>query len=171
MPKLTLWPEGEVLEVEEGKALLEQLTRAGKAIKSSCGGHATCGDCVVKVKGGESCLTAPTFEELRLLGNVFHITKERLSCQLKLTGDAVIDITAHLKAPTAPQPVPKRPDVRVRKAHELQETAAKSQEKDGEKREDAWYRHWEKKDETGAVPPKLGGNRRPRPFKHDNDPE
>ena len=53
-------------------------------IKSSCGGVASCTDCRIKVIAGEDSLTTPPFEEVQLLGNVFHITKERLSCQAKI---------------------------------------------------------------------------------------
>ena len=66
-------------------------------MKSSCGGHASCSDCVIKVRSGESNLTEPTFEEINLLGNVFHITKERLSCQTKVLGDVTIDVSGHDK--------------------------------------------------------------------------
>jgi ferredoxin len=95
--KVTLWPSGEVLEFNEEETLLQQLKKSGKKIKSSCGGCATCSDCTIIVKSGEMNLTPQTFEELRLLGNVFHITKERLSCQTKITGDVTLDITLHEK--------------------------------------------------------------------------
>ena len=48
--KCTLWPSGEVLEVNAEESLLAQLKKAGKKIKSSCGGCASCGDCVVVIK-------------------------------------------------------------------------------------------------------------------------
>ena len=95
--KVTLWPTGETLELNGEETLLNQLKKAGKKIKSSCGGCATCTDCMIVVKSGEMNLTPQTFEELRLLGNVFHITKERLSCQTKVTGDVTLDISAHEK--------------------------------------------------------------------------
>jgi ferredoxin len=95
--KCTLWPSGEVIEVDGERSLLEQLKKSGKKIKSSCGGCATCGDCVIIVKSGELNLNPQPFEETRLLGNVFHITKERLSCQTKVSGDVTIDISAHEK--------------------------------------------------------------------------
>lgn len=173
--KLTLWPEGEVLEMNGEESLLVQLTNAGKIIKSNCGGHASCSDCIIKVKGGESCLTPPTFEEMRLLGNIFHITKERLSCQTKLTGDASIDITEHAKKPVAKsKPVSKSSTVIVRKRETLQETASKSQEKDEVKKPDDWYRHWDKPEKKDASKFKhVGGNKRPKPFTdaENNDPD
>src|SRR6476620_3773409 len=95
--KCTLWPSGETLELNGEETLLKQLKDQGKKIKSSCGGCATCSDCVVVVKSGEMNLTPQTFEETRLLGNVFHITRERLSCQTKVTGDVTLDISAHEK--------------------------------------------------------------------------
>ena len=172
-PKITLWPSGEVLEGNDKDSLLKQLVDAGKKIKSSCGGHATCGDCVILVRGGDSFCTAPTFEELRLLGNVFHITKERLSCQTRLMGDVVIDISAHSKKSSrTTSAVPKGPKTMVRKASEVQETALKSQEKVEVKKEDDWYRHWDKPEmDESKVPAKLGGGKRPRPFKTDDDKE
>jgi ferredoxin len=174
--KLTFWPEGSTLTVEEGKPLLQQLTEQGHILKSSCGGHATCSDCIIKIKGGESNLTPPTFEELRLLGNIFHITKERLACQTKVTGDVVIDISAHAQSKTAgagSAVVPKGAKTVIRKRESLQETALKSQEKEGEKKEGDWYRHWDKPETKDAARPKhLGGNKRPKPFRAtDNDPE
>ncbi len=173
--KLTLWPEGEVLEMNGEESLLVQLTNAGKIIKSNCGGHATCSDCIIKVKGGESCLTPPTFEEMRLLGNIFHITKERLSCQTKLTGDASIDISEHAKKPVAKsKPVPKSSTVIKRTRESLQETALRSQEKDAVKKPDDWYRHWDKQEKPDPSKPKhLGGNKRPKPFNDTdyNDPD
>jgi 2Fe-2S ferredoxin len=99
MAKITLLPNNEVVEVAEGDStsLLELLKNHGLYVKSSCGGHASCSDCVIKVRSGESNLTEPTFEEINLLGNVFHITKERLSCQTKVLGDVTIDVSGHDK--------------------------------------------------------------------------
>lgn len=117
-------------------------------------------------------MNPPGFDEIRLLGNVFHITKERLSCQVRVTGSVTIDISAHeKKSRSKPAPVSKSPSVIIRKKDDVQETVPKSQEKDGEKKADAWYRHWEKPEEAeGVMPRKLGGGKRPRPFNTDNDP-
>jgi hypothetical protein len=108
---------------------------------------------------------------------VFHITKERLSCQLRVKGDVVLDISGQDKKAVAKKPFqktkkgaatasgPKGPSVIVRKRDEVQESAAKSQEKDGEKKDEAWYRHWEKPDNApDARPRPLGGGKRPRAF-------
>lgn len=95
--KVTIRPENKTIEVEEGKDLLTALKEAAIYVKSSCAGHATCADCAVKILSGEDHLTAPPFEEIRLLGNVFHLTKERLACQTRLLGDVTIDIGRHNK--------------------------------------------------------------------------
>jgi ferredoxin len=172
--KCTLWPSGEVLELNRTDSLLSQLKKAGKKIKSSCGGCATCSDCMIVVKSGELNLTPQTFEELRLLGNVFHITKERLSCQTKITGDVTIDISAHEKGIKTMGTGPKSTTTILKKKEELEKTDRESQEKSHEKPTDTWYRHWEKDGEDPNKPKKLGGNKRPKPFKYsttDSDKE
>lgn len=176
--KLTLWPSGEVLDVNATEPLMQQLKKAGKAIKSSCGGCATCSDCVIIVKSGEGNLTPPTFEELRLLGNVFHITKERLSCQTRLTGDATVDISAHEKTVSlskeGPAKAPKAQVVVRKKDEVLEKQQARELQKQA-KPKDTWHKHWEKTDEKDpdAVqrPKHLGGNKRPKPFTTGGDPD
>ena len=67
--------------------MLDLLREKGVRIRSSCGGHATCSDCIVKVKSGDNLLSQVNFEEKKLLGNVYYITKERLACQLSLAAN------------------------------------------------------------------------------------
>ena len=170
--KCTLWPSGEILELNGEETLLQQFKKAGKKIKSSCGGCATCSDCTIIVKSGEMNLSPQTFEELRLLGNVFHITKERLSCQTRITGDVTLDISAHEKATETQKSVsgPKGTGVRLKKREDLEKIALESKEKNQEKSSDTWYRHWDKEEDTNGKPKKLGGNKRVKPFNF-NDPE
>jgi ferredoxin len=176
--KVTLWPSGEILTLNDEETLLNQLKKAGKKIKSSCGGCATCSDCMIVVKSGELNLTPQTFEELRLLGNVFHITKERLSCQTKITGDVTLDITAHDKSTSSSQAAPKGHDPRGQKATKtmlkkretIEKAAIESKEKNQEKPSDTWYRHWDKESEDSNKPKKLGGNKKVKPFNF-NEPE
>jgi ferredoxin len=169
--KCTLWPSGEVISLNSEETLLTQLKKAGKKIKSSCGGCATCSDCVVIVKSGEMNLSSQTFEELRLLGNVFHITKERLSCQTKVTGDVTLDISAHDKNTFTgkgekPNSVPKSTTTILKKREEIEKSVRENEEKDQEKKGDNWYRHWEKEGKEGEGPKRLGGNRRPKTFNY-----
>jgi 2Fe-2S ferredoxin len=168
---VTLWPSGEVLQLNDQESLLQQLKKAGKKIKSSCGGCATCSDCIIVIKSGEMNLTPQTFEELRLLGNVFHITKERLSCQTKITGDVTLDISAHEKntftgkgEKSSQVQGQKSTKVIVKKREEIEKSERESKEKSQEKTSDNWYRHWEKDEEDPHKPKKLGGNKRVKPF-------
>jgi len=169
--KCTLWPSGEVLTLNGEDTLLKQLKDAGKKIKSSCGGCATCSDCMIVVKSGELNLTPQTFEELRLLGNVFHITKERLSCQTKITGDVTLDITLHDKTTSSAKKkasaVPKSTTTILKKRDEVVKAARQNEETSREKPSDDWYRHWENEGEGANdpnKPKKLGGGKRPRAF-------
>lgn len=176
--KCTLWPSGEVLDLNGEESLLKQLKSAGKKIKSSCGGCATCSDCVIVVKSGELNLSPQTFEEVRLLGNVFHITKERLSCQTRVTGDVTLDISNHdknlftgknEKPKTAT--VPKSTGTILKKRDVIEKSVRESEENAQVKPADTWYKHWEKEEAEDPLKPKrLGGNKRPRPFKYsEND--
>lgn len=165
--KCTLWPSGEVLEVNSEESLLSQLKKAGKKIKSSCGGCASCGDCVVVIKSGEMNLSPQNFEELRLLGNVYHITKERLSCQTKVLGDVTIDISAHDKntfTGKSEKLVQKSTSTILKKREEVEKSVRENEEKSREKPADDWYRHWEKGSEEPDKPKKLGGNKKPKAF-------
>ena len=97
MHKVTIMPSGESISIREDESLLVALKEAGKYVKSSCGGHASCSDCIVKVMTGEDYVNPPEFDELQLIGKVFHITKERLACQTKVTGDITIDLSNQVK--------------------------------------------------------------------------
>lgn len=165
----TLWPSGEVLELNGQDSLLKQLKAAGKKIKSSCGGCATCTDCMIVVKSGELNLSPQTFEEVRLLGNVFHITKERLSCQTKVSGDVTLDISAHEKGANSKSEKvaigPKSSQTLLRKRDDIVKTIRENEEKSQEKPADTWFKHWENDEaHDPSKPKKLGGNRRVKPF-------
>ncbi len=96
MSKIILRPSGQIIEgVSKEKNVLEVLREQDVYIKSSCGGNGSCSDCVVKIVSGEDHLNPQSFQELKLLGNVYHITKERLSCQLKIHGDVTLNIEHH----------------------------------------------------------------------------
>lgn len=165
--KCTLWPSGEVLDLNGEETLLNQLKKSGKNIKSSCGGCATCSDCIVVVKSGELNLTAQTFEELRLLGNVFHITKERLSCQSRLLGDVTIDISAHEKKSTPIiKTVVKKSSTRLKKREDVEKAVKEKEERVETRPTDTWFKHWENEEEDPNKPKRLGGNKRPRPFNY-----
>ena len=123
--KLHLRPSDQSVMIKKDQNILECLREKDIYVKSSCGGHATCGDCVVKIATGEDNLTPQTFEELKLLGNIFHITKERLACQTCVLGDVTVDLSNHDKAADAqklrgkPGPQQKKKNFQVRKKEDI----------------------------------------------------
>lgn len=177
--KVTLKPSGEVIEIGENKSLLSALREQDVYIKSSCDGHATCTDCVVKIVSGEDYISPPPFSELKLLGNVFHITKERLACQVMLDGDVTIDITKHDKARDeislknkTSKFLKKKQQTKIRKEPEIK-NVKKTREKEQLENEskntekgESWKKHWEKNKEID-VPKKLAGGKRPKFFDTD----
>jgi len=96
MFEVNIKPLDKIIKVDSSKSLLEALKEEEVHIKSSCGGFASCSDCIIKVNFGIKNLSGPTFEEKQLLGNVSFITKERLSCQSYVKGNIEIDISKHL---------------------------------------------------------------------------
>lgn len=178
--KVALKPSGVVVEVEEGKNLLSCLREQNIYIKSSCGGHATCSDCIIKIVSGEDYITPPPFNELKLLGNVFHITKERLACQTCVTGgDITIDITKHdkasdeekLKGKTNNFSKKKQAKTLVRKENDIEKLRSEKESERAEfdqaqkQKSEDWKKHWEK--DKSATPKKLQGGKRPKFFDTD----
>jgi 2Fe-2S ferredoxin len=92
MARVTFLPSGVVAEAVANESLFEIGRRSGVPISTSCNGKASCGLCRVAIVAGEEHLTSLGPLERRHLGNVYFITKQRLSCQARLTGDAA-DVT------------------------------------------------------------------------------
>jgi ferredoxin len=166
MYKVILKPSNEVIEVDGSINLLEALREKGVYIKSSCGGVASCSDCIVKILSGEDHLEPPPFEEIQYLGNVFHITKERLACQLKINGDVTLDIAHHDENADAERLRQKtsKKNTKVRKKEDLKVEAPK-EEKPVEEPE--WVKHWDK-DPKDKKLKKLGGGKKPHLFRTDH---
>lgn len=173
MPKVFIRPSGEEVEIDTETNLLDALVEKGVYVKSSCGGHASCSDCVIKIISGEDNLTPPPFEEIQLLGNVFHITKERLGCQTKITGDITVDLSKHDKETDQENLKKKtsnfvRKNTKVRKQDDVKKMYSERKEKSQEiqkEREAEWQKHWEKDgDNTRSVAKRLGGGNRPEAF-------
>ena len=91
MPVVTIVSDGEPLAVDlpAGSTLFEAGARVSAGIETACVGKGTCGLCRVKIVAGAQHLTPYTDEERKHLGNVYHLTKVRLSCRSKLTGGDV----------------------------------------------------------------------------------
>jgi ferredoxin len=95
MAQVTFQPGGVVAPGVSGESLFEIGRRNGVPISTSCAGKASCGLCRVVIRAGEEFLTAMGPLERRHLGNVYFITKQRLSCQARLVadeGDVTIEV-------------------------------------------------------------------------------
>ncbi|MES1172276.1 MAG: 2Fe-2S iron-sulfur cluster-binding protein [Bacteroidota bacterium] len=80
-------PSGVEAPAVAGETLFEIGRRNQVPISTSCAGKASCGLCRVVIVNGEQFLSAMGPLERRHLGNVYFITKQRLSCQARLTSD------------------------------------------------------------------------------------
>lgn len=89
------WPAGE--------SIFDVARRHGVVVSTSCVGRGTCGLCRVKITGGDEHLTPFGPVDRKHLGNVYFITKERLSCQARLlpTAPADAQIVAEIPRPVA----------------------------------------------------------------------
>jgi uncharacterized 2Fe-2S/4Fe-4S cluster protein (DUF4445 family) len=92
LPSVTFQPSGLRVECEEGESVFEVGRRAGVEISTACVGKATCGLCRVKILAGEGSLTPLNAAEKKHLGNVYFITKVRLACQSRVSGDVTVEL-------------------------------------------------------------------------------
>ncbi len=100
MPTVTIHAadtEPSVVEVAAGTTLFEAGAKLAAGIDTACVGKGTCGLCRVKIVAGAEHLNAFTDEERKHLGNVYHLTKIRLSCRTILQGDVAIEIVRRKK--------------------------------------------------------------------------
>jgi len=134
---------GKIIEVNHDESLLSALKRNNITVRSSCGGCASCGDCVIELLSGSDDVSEIEHEERKLLGNVFHLTKERLACQLKLRGDIEIEISKH----------PQTPNVRAMKTALRKKSEGQTVDK----------KDFEKKVF------KVGGKKKPKSFKYSQE--
>jgi len=85
------------VEVAPGDSLFDAAAKVSAGVDTACVGKGTCGLCRVKILAGAEHLNPYTDEERRHLGNVYHITKVRLSCRCRPTGDVSIQIVRRKK--------------------------------------------------------------------------
>jgi len=91
MPKVTFHFDGQtkVVEVEEGKTILEAALEHDVPMENACGGNGFCTTCICKVnKGMEN--TSPRNEREENMGILED--PERLGCQAQIRGDVEIEI-------------------------------------------------------------------------------
>jgi len=89
---VTFLPAGVTVEVRDGTSVFHAAARAEVAIPSQCGGKCACALCRVKVVEGDAVLSPMRWEEEGHLGNCYHLTQERLSCQLRVFGEVVVEV-------------------------------------------------------------------------------
>ena len=92
MASVTFLPTGLRVACADGESVFEVGRRAGVAISTACVGQATCGRCRVKIIEGEPHVTPLNAAEKKHLGNVYFITKTRLACQTRVSGDVVVEL-------------------------------------------------------------------------------
>jgi ferredoxin len=99
MPIVTILTEGGPVPVEAapGTSLFDAGAKIAAGIDTACVGKGTCGLCRVKIVAGAEHLNAFTDEERKHLGNVYHLTKVRLSCRTQISGDVTIEIVRKKK--------------------------------------------------------------------------
>jgi ferredoxin, 2Fe-2S len=90
MPVITFEPLRLRVACADGDSIFEVARRHGIPIATACVGKATCGLCRVKVVDGEAYLSPFNAGERKHLGNVYFLTKERLSCQARVSGGDVV---------------------------------------------------------------------------------
>jgi len=81
-----------VVDIPAGHTLFDAGAKVAAGIDTACVGKGTCGLCRVKIIAGAEHLNPFTEEERKHLGNVYHITKIRLACRSKVSGDVTIQI-------------------------------------------------------------------------------
>jgi len=82
--KVRFQPSGQLVVGQPGQSLFELARAAGVPISTACVGKGTCGLCRVKIRRGEESLVPFNEVERKHLGNVYFLTKVRLSCQARL---------------------------------------------------------------------------------------
>jgi ferredoxin, 2Fe-2S len=93
VPSITYLPSGIRLHCDDGESIFGVARQAGLPITTACNAKATCGLCRVKIISGEVHLSPMNDAEKKHLGNVYFITKQRLSCQARVSGgDVVVQI-------------------------------------------------------------------------------
>ena len=92
MASVTFLPTGRKVACADGESVFEVSRRAGVAISTACVGKATCGLCRVKLVEGEAHVSPLNAAEKKHLGNVYFITKTRLACQTRVSGDVVVEL-------------------------------------------------------------------------------
>ncbi len=82
------------VEVDVGCKITQAAYKAGVQIIQTCGGTPSCTDCriVVRQEEKEGSLEKMRGDEERLLGNIYHLTHERLACQSVIKKSLTVEV-------------------------------------------------------------------------------
>ncbi|MBI3831350.1 MAG: DUF4445 domain-containing protein [Planctomycetes bacterium] len=89
MYRVKILPEDKSIDVLDGETVFDACCRAGIMIQSACGGVGTCTKCIVQVKEN---VPAPSPHGIRNLSSTEIEQGYRLSCQLKVHQDLLVEI-------------------------------------------------------------------------------
>lgn len=79
------------IEVPEGDSLLQAAHACEAPVHTLCNGVGACTQCKIRVADGWDALTPPTTLERDRIGNIFHLTQERLACQSRVNGPCRVE--------------------------------------------------------------------------------
>lgn len=88
MASIRFLPSDKVEPCHAGQSIFEAGWKSDVGIQSACVGKGTCGLCRVVIVSGEESLSPYNKVEEKHLGNLYHLTKLRLSCQCIVADDA-----------------------------------------------------------------------------------
>ncbi len=80
------------IEVKEDTTLLEAAWDCNAPVQTLCNGVGACVQCKVRILEGFDALSEPDALEKDRLGNIFHLTRERMACQAHVRGDLVVEV-------------------------------------------------------------------------------
>ncbi|RKN84819.1 ferredoxin [Paenibacillus ginsengarvi] len=84
-------PDNKSAQVKRGTSVLDASRRARVAIRTRCGGNASCLMCKVVAADGGAGLSAPGDNERHKLGGLL-ADGYRLACQAKVNGDCTVAV-------------------------------------------------------------------------------
>lgn len=85
-------PLNRTVEVADGTSILEAAMTHGVDLEHACGGHCACATCHVYVVSGNGLPEVEDLEADQLEEAVARRGTSRLGCQLKPSGDVVVEI-------------------------------------------------------------------------------
>ena len=89
-PAVRCVPPGWTFRPAPGETVLDAALRTHRALASSCGGRAVCGDCLVRIVAGADHAEPPDDDERAWRRRKGYSGDERLACCLRVTGDVEI---------------------------------------------------------------------------------